>query len=184
LRSIRYRRLSTTEAEDLIILVSLITEAHQIVMPRLTSSWHAGRLDIVLTFETEAQRAAVSLRLLRTRRSTPLRSQRRFHRRCRSRSASGPLERPHVERYPCGGGGRRGASTPGGPGPGGGSPPAERLFPPRRSRPSSHAADRPSERPVRVGTLTGRQHGRGHQRAGQSEQDAEPAAGPEHFRQL
>jgi hypothetical protein len=52
-----------SDAEDLIILLSLIAEEQQIATPRLTSSRQAGRLDIVLTFENEAQRAAVELQM-------------------------------------------------------------------------------------------------------------------------
>jgi hypothetical protein len=63
MRSIRFQRLSISEAEDLIILLSLITEAQRIATPRLTSSRQVEGLEIVLTFESEAQRAAVELQM-------------------------------------------------------------------------------------------------------------------------
>jgi hypothetical protein len=63
MRSIRFQRLSITEAEDMIILLSLITEEQRIATPKLKSSRQAEGLEIVLTFESEAQRAAVELQM-------------------------------------------------------------------------------------------------------------------------
>jgi hypothetical protein len=52
-----------SDAEDLIILLSLIAEEQQIATPRLTSRRESGGLEIVFTFENEAQRAAVELQM-------------------------------------------------------------------------------------------------------------------------
>jgi hypothetical protein len=63
MKSITFRKLSLSEAEDLLVSVWLIIEKHQIATPKLASNWQSDQLDIVLTFGSEAERAAVELQI-------------------------------------------------------------------------------------------------------------------------
>jgi hypothetical protein len=63
MHSINFHDLSIPEAEDLIREVWLLLEKHQISTPKLTSSGRADRLQIALTFGSEAERATVAVGL-------------------------------------------------------------------------------------------------------------------------
>jgi hypothetical protein len=60
MHSINFDDLSDPEAEDLIREVWLLLEKHQIATPKLTASRRANRLQIALTFGSEAERATVA----------------------------------------------------------------------------------------------------------------------------
>jgi hypothetical protein len=63
MKSITFRKLSLSDAEDLLVSVWLIIERQQIATPKLASSWQADQLDIVFTFGSDAEHAAVELQI-------------------------------------------------------------------------------------------------------------------------
>jgi hypothetical protein len=60
MHTIAFYDLSVPEAEDLIRVVWLLLEKHQISTPKVTSRRRTDRLQIRLTFGSEAERATVA----------------------------------------------------------------------------------------------------------------------------
>jgi hypothetical protein len=63
MHSIDLRNLSISEAEDLLLEVWLALEKHQVATPKVITIRQANRLEIALTFESEAERATVATEL-------------------------------------------------------------------------------------------------------------------------